>query len=516
MLLDAYLSLVLKHSRKVLIGLAVLCVFLGSFIPDFKLDASADSLVIEGDADLDFSREINARYGTGDFVFIAYTPMQALFDLESLQTLRELRNELQTIDGVASINSILDVPLLKVANATLTNVAENVVTLDTPDVSLDAARDDLTSNGAYLDVLLNADGSTTALVVNFEPDTQQEELLASRTELRNRETSGELTVEEQQQLDVIERDYDTRRDLAADTLHERITAIRAVLERYRGDAQIVMGGVPMIADDLITFVRSDLQIFGVTILVFIVAALAFLFGQVRYVAIPLTCGIVVSVCMVGLLGWLKWPVTVISSNFIALLLITTVSLTIQLIVRYKEIAVSDPAAPHLNRLGAAIRDMIEPCAFTTLTIIVAFTSLVTSTIPPVIDFGWMMLTGIASGFFITFLLFPAIMALLPLRDRRSKPKLDITPALARFTERRGWQIFAVSVVMLLLSIVGIRQLRVENSFIDYFDKDTDIYQGMMTIDRQLGGTTPLDVVINLAKPNPFGDSDEFGDEFGDE
>src|SRR5687768_6402124 len=157
MLLDAYLSLVLKHPRKVLLGLLLLCLFLGKYVPDFKLDASADSLVIEGDADLEFSREINARYGTGDFVFVAYTPMQELFSVETLQTLRELRNDLQAIEGVASVNSILDVPLLEVANATLTTVAENIVTLDTPGVALDAARADLTSNEAYLDVLLNAD-----------------------------------------------------------------------------------------------------------------------------------------------------------------------------------------------------------------------------------------------------------------------------------------------------------------------------------------------------------------------
>lgn len=519
MLLDAYLSLVLKHPRKVLLGLVLVCLALASFIPDFKLDASADSLVVEGDPDLEFSREINARYGTGDFVFIAYTPTADLFSEPVLQTLRALRNDLQAIDGVASTNTILDVPLLEVANANLTNVADNVITLDTPGVALDAARADLTSNGAYLDVLLNADGSTTALVVNFAPDFELDALLASRTELRNRERAAGLSPDEQAQLEDVERDYDSRRDLAADTLHQRIVAIREVLERYRADAQIVMGGVPMIADDLITFVRSDLQNFGVSILLLIIAALGILFRQVRYIAIPLTCGLTVSLFMVGLLGWLKWPVTVISSNFIALLLITTVSLTIQLIVRYREVAEAEPALSHIDRLGRALRDMLEPCMYTTLTIIVAFTSLVTSRIPPVIDFGWMMLIGITAGFIIAFLLFPAIMALLPKRDRGpQKRRLDITPALARFTEKWGWPVVGVSVAALLLSVIGIRQLRVENSFIDYFDRDTDIYQGMMTIDRQLGGTTPLDVVINLARPNPFADSSEFDDEepqFGD-
>jgi predicted RND superfamily exporter protein len=522
MLMNAYVTLVLKHPRKVLAGILLLILFLGWNVRDFRLDASADSLVIEGDADLEFSREIDARYGSNDFVFIAYTPEQDLFSEDVLDTLRALKADLLAIASVESVDSMLDVPLFKVANASLSDVTENLITLETPGVDLAAARADLTSNAAYLDVLLNAQGSTTALIVNFEEDTELQQLLARRTELRRQEREDSLDDAGKLQLALTELNYDVRRDQAAIDLHTDIVAIREVLSRYRDSAQIVMGGVPMIADDLVTFVRSDLETFGVAILLFIVVALGLLFRKPRYVLIPLTCGLVVTAGMMGLLGSLDWPVTVISSNFVSLLLITTVSLTIHLIVRYRELEVLFPDTTHEDRLGKSLRDMVVPATYTCLTTIVAFASLVTSSIPPVIDFGLMMFIGIFAAFVISFLLFPAAMVLLPVRNTTPvNHGLDITPAVASFTEKWGRLIMGVGAGIFVFAIIGITQLRVENSFIEYFDESTDIYQGMVAIDQQLGGTTPLDVVIDLARPNPFGDdtADEFADEdaaFGDD
>ena len=526
MFFSTYTALVLKHPRKVLILLGLLLLWLGWHVRDFRLDASADSLVIEGDADLEFSREIAARYGSNDFVFIGYSPEGELFSNATLDRLRMLKAELLAIDGVESVDSILDVPLFDVADASLSDVVDNIITLESPGVDLAAARADLTSNEAYLDVLLNAEGSTTALIANFANNLPLQQLLAQRSALQLQQRNGELDAAGLAQLEQVEADYEVARDAAAQDLHADIAAIRDVLTRYRADARIVMGGVPMIADDLVTFVRNDLETFGVAILLFIVIALGVLFRKPRYVAIPLVCGLVVTVGMVGLLGTLDWPVTVISSNFVSLLLITTVSLTIHLIVRYRELEESNPETTHMQRLDRTLKDMFAPAIFTCLTTIVAFASLVTSSIPPVIDFGLMMFIGIFAAFVISFLLFPAAMALLPQRaPAPAAHGLDITPAVARFTEKRGMFVVIVAAVLLVFAVIGISRLRVENSFIDYFDESTDIYQGMVAIDEELGGTTPLDVIIDLGRPNPFGDGgpfadeeDEFAeaDEFGDE
>lgn len=519
MLLNAYVALVLKHSKWVLAALVALLLGIGWGVQNFRLDASADSLVVEGDADLEFSREINARYGSGDFVFIAYTPEGELFTREALDDLRALRDELQALDGVASVDSILTIPLFKVADASLRDVTDNIITLEAPDVDLDAAKDDLTTNVAYLDVLLNADGTTTALIANFEPDTELDELLAARTSLRRSARIGEIDREGEFELARTEVAYAARRDQASQALHATIAEIRATLDEYRDGAQIVMGGVPMIADDLVSFVRGDLQVFSGVILVFIIVALAALFRQPRYVALPLLCGLVVTTSMIGLLGWLDWPVTVISSNFVALLLIATVSLTIHLIVRYRELQDERPDISYEMRLTQTLRDMSAPALYTALTTVVAFASLITSSIPPVIDFGWMMFIGIASAFVLAFLLFPSAMALLPPPEHKTaNTGLDITPAVGRFADRHGAHIVIAALLLFVFAIFGMRQLRVENSFIEYFDEDTDIYQGMVVIDEELGGTTPLDVIIDLSPPNPFGDDSGFEDEFdfGDE
>jgi predicted RND superfamily exporter protein len=515
MFLDKYINIVLRWPLAVLVCVSVVTAGLGWYAQQFRMDASADSLVVEGDADLEYSRVINSRYGTGDFVFVTYTPDGPLFTADSLTALRGLRAALLALPGVKSVDSIFDVPLLRVAGVSLSEVADNMITLDSPGIDLADARDDLASSEAYRDVLLSADGETTALIVNFAPNTTLEDLLSQRTSLRDAARTGVFSAADQKKLVDIEARYTEAAIAHARQLHEDIASIRDILNKYRTLATIYLGGVPMIADDLVTFVRNDLVMFGSAILLFIIAALAYLFHKVRYVLIPLACGVVIATCVIGLLGLLDWPVTVISSNFISLLLIITISLTVHLIVRYRELEAEQPRLAHHERIRLTLKNMSKPCAYTSLTTIVAFGSLVVSDIPPIIDFGWMMVMGICCAFLLTFLMFPAILGLLPANSSASGSKsIDITPALARFTDHHGILILAVSVLLFVFSVTGISRLKVENSFIDYFDENTDIYQGMVAIDRNMGGTTPLDVIVDMSKPNPF-DNDDSDELYGD-
>jgi predicted RND superfamily exporter protein len=505
-----YLDLVLRRPRLVILAIALLTLVMLWFARDFRLDASADSLVVDGDADLDYSREISKRYGGGDFVFVVYTPREDLFSQSVLEDLGTLRTALAGLERVASVDSIFSVPLFKVAGSSLSDVADNILTLEQPGLDLEAVRADLTSNRAYRDVLLSADGRTTALVVNFSENEALTGLQDRREALRALQRDKLLAPGQAQELAQVERDYQQARTVDNSNLHSDITAIREILDGHRGTADIAMGGVPMIADDLVSYVRKDLGSFGIAILLFIVAALWFFFRRVRYVVLPLLCGAVITIVVIGLLGLLDWPATVISSNFISLLLIITVSLTVHLIVRYRELQVESPGESHERRLQFVLRSMVVPCFYTSLTTMVAFGSLVVSDIPPVVDFGLMMVLGVLCAFTLTFLLFPALLALLPAQPL--PPDLqgfDITPRISNFTERRGMVVVLASLVLLVGGIAGISRLRVENSFIDYFDEQTDIYQGMVTIDERMGGTTPLDVIIDLARPNPFGDDAGF-------
>lgn len=533
MMLEKYINFVLTKPYLAIGIVLFIALALGWHSRDFRMDASADSLVVEGDADLEFSRMMDARYGTSDFVFVTYTPGDELFTVASLETLKSLRNELDRVQGIESVDSIFDVPLFKVANVTLSEVADNILTLESPGISLSQAKDDLVSNAAYQNVLLSTDGNTAALIVNFLNNPELDSLLETRTRLRNLDQEGGLSVQDAAELKVTEQAYTTA--LIADTqqLHQDIASIRAILDRYRDRGTIYLGGVPMIADDLVTFVRNDLVTFGSAILLFIIAALAYLFRKPRYVLIPLACGATIAVSVVGLLGLVNWPVTVISSNFISLLLIITISLTVHLIVRYRELEAEGAADNHHERIRMTLKSMLKPCAYTSLTTIVAFGSLVISDIPPIIDFGWMMVIGVCCAFGLTFLLFPALLG--KLKESQSvvaAKSIDITPALARFTQGNGSLVLIVAAALFVFSLIGVSKLKVENSFIDYFDKSTDIYQGMVAIDQNMGGTTPLDVIIDMSPPvsandgfgeDPFADEffdggfeDEFEDEFADE
>jgi uncharacterized protein len=496
-MINFYLQLVLKKPKVCLFLVLLLTVSLGWFTQYFRLDASSDTLVVEGDADLELSRQTNDRYNTSNFVFISYSPDAPLFEEASLDKLRALKDELELMDRVRSIDSIFSVPLLKVADVPLAELADNIKTLDDPDVDLLAARDDLSSSVAYRDVLLSEDAETTALIVNFAATIELDEVADQRAVLRA-VPDGELSTQQQQELADLEVRYRELNTLADINQHEDIAEIRSILDQYRSDAVIVMGGVPMIADDLITFVQNDLQTFGLAILLFIIFTLGYLFRKIRYIGIPLTSCAVTAICIVGLLGLLDWPVTVISSNFISLLLIITISLNVHLVVRYRELETLDGEMSHHERIRTTLQNMVKPCAYTTLTTIVAFGSLVSSDIPPIINFGLMMVMGVALAFLLTFLVFPALMSLMAANKSSSgKRFVDVTPYMAALTSRFGTGILVVAGVMFIFSVVGMNRLEVENSFIDYFDESTEIYQGMVSIDQNLGGTTPLDVIINL-------------------
>ena len=516
MFLEKYINLVLGKPFTVLVSVFLLTLFLGWNAQQFRMDASADSLVVEGDADLEYSRVINSRYGAGDFVFVTYAPNLGLFTPPSLTRLKALKVELEQITNVESVDSIFDVPLFKVANVSLSEITDNIITLESAGVELSAARDDLMSSDAYRNVLLSEDGLTTALIVNFTPDTALASLLEERSALRELDRASQLTANQAIRLEEVEALSTDARVSAANQLHKDIADIRIILGKYRDNATIYLGGVPMIADDLVTFVRNDLFTFGAAILFFIIASLAYLFRKARYVAIPLLCGAAIAICLIGLLGLMDWAVTVISSNFISLLLIITVSLTVHLIVRFRELEVEQASLKHHERLKLTLQSMIKPCAYTSLTTIVAFGSLVISDIPPIIDFGWMMVMGVCCAFLLTFLIFPAVLGLLPESSSRVMQKsIDITPSIGRFTQSNGPYILLVAGLLFAVSIIGISRLQVENSFIDYFDDSTEIYQGMVAIDQNMGGTTPLDVIIDMRPPNPF-DLGQAGADFGDD
>mgnify|MGYP006093758115 CR=1 FL=1 len=536
-LFKLYEKIVLRNPWLAIISVCALAATMAIGLPNFKLDASADSLTLERDDDLNFSREVVKRYGSDNFLIVTFSPSQGeLFDQNNLETLQSLRSELLDIQGVESVLSMLDVPLLYSPKIDITDLTGELTTLMSKGVDKQLAKQEFLNSPIYKDVILSADGTTTGMMATLALDETYLRLVSARDDLRFlRDTAG-LSQQQEQQLESVSLEFLNYRTAKAEIDHQRVADIRGLIENYRNRATIYLGGPDMITADMIDFIRSDLIVFGAGILLFIIITLTVIFRQLRFVVLPLATCVLCLVTILGFLSWIDWRLTVISSNFVLLLLIITLALTIHLIVRYRELLSANPEKDQYQLVTATVMSMAKPCLYTVLTTIVAFTSLVVSNIRPVIDFGWMMTIGITLALLIAFIVIPAGMLLLgkgpvsAVKDNSSA----ITSKFAWFTEHYGSAVLLMAVGLAALSAYGINKLEVENRFIDYFRSDTEIYQGMQIIDTALGGTTPLDIIIQapsfdpvdlVERPNEqpsddgygFDEEDDYGfeDDYGD-
>jgi len=515
-LLRLYDILILKRPLVTLLVTLVCVGFFVSQIPKFQLDASGDSLVLENDADLHYFRRIVERYGTNDILVLAYTAKGDLFSPQTLADLKQLRDALRRIDGVQSVTTILDIPLLLSTDISLREVGdtENIKTLEKSNIDRNTILAELENNPLYRGRLLSSDSKTTALLVNLPVDKTYQDLLQRRYELREKKYNKELTAAEAQELHAVSEQY---RHHLTQLIHKEqrlVAAVREITVRHQGQADIYLGGVPMIVADMIGFIRSDLVVFGVGVVIFLAIILTIIFRKPRWVMLPMFCCAAAVLTMLGYLGMVDWRVTVISSNFVSLMLILTMALTIHLTERYLEVHAASPDADQRTLVRETVRTIALPCVYTTLTTIVAFVSLLVSGIRPVMDFGMMMVVGLLVAFVLAFVLFPASVLLFEkdvsgAGEDFSNP---VTLTFARLIEAHGGKILVGCVILVALSGIGITRLRVENRFIDYFKKKTAIYQGMSLIDRKLGGTTPLDLIIDFTvAEEPLDDFDELDD-----
>jgi len=497
---QAYDTLVLHNPKLVLVVLLSILVFFGYHTKDFKLDASADSLLLEDDVDLKVFRKIHERYPTSDLLVVTYTPDKDLFSDQALEPLKKLRGELKKVISVDTVFTILDAPLFTSSDVSIRELVDNMPSLEKLGIDRTRAKDELVNSPIYRDLIVSADGRTTALLLGLVEDENYNRLLKSRNELRAKKRHTGLSAEETRTLKSITVEYDQVNEARNAQRHLDIAHIRDIIEPYRQHGVLHLGGLPMITDDMVTFVRNDLIVFGGGVLAFLIIILTAIFRKMRWIVLPLLSCFYSAFIMIGVLGLIGWKVTIISSNFLALMLIITISMNIHLIVRYLQLHRDHPDDDQFALVRTTIHKMVKPCLYTALTTIIGFGSLVVSDIKPVIDFGWMMSAGLAVTFATSFLLFPTL--LLVMGKTESKAPVDsdrfrLPEYLAGLTAFHGNKILALAGILTVVSVAGISLLRVENSFINYFSDDTEIYQGLKLIDEQLGGTTPLEILVKL-------------------
>ena len=497
--------IVLQHPWGIVLVLVTIFAGFAYHARDFRLDASSETLMLEHDTDLAYARQISARYGASDYLVVAYTPRGDLFDPVTLRRLGALQKELEAVGTVSSVMTILDMPLLESPPVPVKELAASLRTLMDPQTDRRLARREFQDSPLYRNLLVSPDLTTTALVISFAPDEKWRALRDQRDALREKAASPQgLAPAEVRTYQAVKAAFQDHRDDSRRQWHTTIEQVRRILDRYRGEADVFLGGVDMIADDMLSFIRSDLKVFGLGVLLFLIVVLGVLFRRLRWVVLPILCCTFSAVSMVGILGLCDWEVTVISSNFVSLQLIITMAITIHLIVRYRELFRQQPDATQQRLIRQTVQSMLKPCIYAALTTVAGFASLIFSDIKPVITFGWMMMAGIGVSMLVTFVLFPSVLMLMPRESRPPGPgsRYALAAVLARFTQRRGTLILVVSGVALVFAAWGATRLKVENAFIDYFKTSTEIYRGMRVIDQKLGGTTPLDAVVTMASAAP--------------
>jgi predicted RND superfamily exporter protein len=512
-----YESTVLGRPVATLIVVGAITLSIGWFAPDFSLDASTDSLILERDDDLRYYRSIRARYGSDDFLIITYTPQELLFDNGTLEDLRVLRDELAALPNVAEVTSILDVPLVNSPAIDLDDISSGIHYLENAQTDRELARRELTSSPLYRNLIISSDANTTALRVDMRHDAEYVRLRDRRDDLREKQMSEQLPPDEITELSDLESSIDAYNQAQLRQQEQDIASVREIMDRHRSSAALHLGGVSMIVADSVDFIRHDLVVFGAAVLVFLVVILRSAFRKQRWIFLPLLTCAATCLFMLGLLGLLDWRVTVVSSNFVSLLLILCLALTLHIIVRFREMHMQRPDADQFTLVSETVRRIVKPCFYTALTTIVAFGSLLVSGIRPVIDFGWMMAIGIVVAFVYSFTLFPATLVLLQPGQPRSRDDLTarITSFFARLIRRHGKATLLVFALLALVGITGTTQLSVENRFIDYYRKSTEIYRGMELIDRELGGTTPLEVIVDAPVTEATVGEENYEEEFED-
>lgn len=486
--------------------MAVFVVVMALFAMRLEIDASAETLLLEDDKDLEFSRDVARRFETSSSLVITYTTQDDLLSQENIENIKELSTDIKTLNIVESINSIVNVPLLQSPPIPLKELLKDIPTLESKGVDKELVREEFLTSAVYKKNLVSEDFTTTALMINLKRDENYFSLINQREKYIKLKKEKNLSDEEKIAYKNIALEFKKYRDILREENHKTIADLRAIIvnfEKNHPKVKLHLGGIEMIADDMVEFVKYDLKTFGFIIVLLLIIILYILLREVKWVAISLLICTVSLIVTSGFLGLFGLEITVVSSNFISLQLIMNMSLVVHLVVRYKELLLETPNESQENLAIQSVLSMGKPSLFVVLTTIAGFSSLVFSGILPVINFGWMMSGGIVVSLIITYILFPITLLFLNKKEpkEQTEEELPFTSKIAQIAYSYKKSIIAITILVILFSISGATKLRVENSFIDYFKKDTQIYQGMALIDKKLGGTTPLDIILTFKEGN---------------
>jgi hypothetical protein len=464
----------------------------------FEIDASADTLLTRGNEKYIQSKLVDQEFSPEEFLFVAYQPKnRPLLSDKTFEELRAITSEIAQLERVASVRSILNVPLPTLAETgDLGGLDTAALTIDRADFSIDAVSSAFRDDPIYEGLLIDSRQTVTALQVLFRPDRKLASLEDRITTLEAATLDGSAGDEATAELERLRTEAAPLQKRLTEARNQEVGAIRRIAEKYEDDANIYLGGVHVLGYQLVQIVRNDLIVFGAAIACLIALLLLVLFRELRWIVVAFACCLMSIVCTIGLFGLLGFKATVISANFVALQLILTLALVVHLTVQYREYARTQPDWSQARLIRETMRTKTPPSLYTGITTVMGFASLLASGIQPVISFGWMMVIAMAISLAVTLTLFPALLTIL---NRRTKVDeagrvRHILDALANLSTSRALLVGVSAAVLLGVCVAGFPRLDVENSFINYFAESTDVHRELTFVDQNLGGSTPLDIV----------------------
>ena len=509
---------IIAKNKLVISLVLVLSVVFGYLSTKLSIDASAETLLLEHDPDLKAYRQIAKRYDSPGLLVVAFTPKDDLFSPKNLELIKNLSDELAKNDMVSSVISILNVPLLNSVKGGVTGILDHTPTLSDKDINISKAKLEFAKSPIYSGNLISKDLKTTAIALNLKQDEKFNELLNERNLLSQKESNGTITQAEEEKFKALLAEFKAYRDELRKSDHKNLEAIKTAIAKFNANDELFLGGANMIADDMIGFIKSDLLVYGLSVLALLSFSLWLFFRQIRWIVLPMFICAVSAIFTTGIFGMFGWEVTVISSNYIALQLIITISTVIHLVVSYREFYARHPKYSQNQLIYLTLRDKFSPSFWAIFTTVIGFSSLMSADIKPVIMLGIMMSAGISVSLVLAFLLFGAINVnlkkLAPVRTFENSFKFTKYCANLALNSRKI--IYAVCVLVVCFGIYGISKIKVENSFIGYFKESTQIRQGMQVIDTKLGGTIPVDVIVKFKESEPKQEKTDEKDDFESE
>jgi uncharacterized protein len=488
----------LERPKLILIALILIFSFSVYNAKNFQLDASADSLLLENDPDLNYLRSVNERYSSEEFFVITYSPKKKINE-ESLKELKKFVDEINNIKWVSKSISVLNAPLFESSDLPLIEKIKNIQYIVTPGIEINRALNELKNSPVYKKLIINEDATTFGIVVYIKDNKEYLSALKINKNFLDKQQNNKLSEKDLKDFEAHNKILEKLKKEHNKNLEFYNIEIRSHISKYKNIADINLSGIPMIADDLISFVKKDITVFGSGVFIFIIITLWFIFRDIRWVVFPLLSCFLSIAIMVGMLGYLNWKVTVISSNFISIMLILTMEINIHYVERYKQLQAEFPKKKENYLAYLTTTKIFTPILYAVLTTALAFLSLIFCDIKPVIDFGWMMTLGLFISLFVSMILLPYLIIKFkpkatPIHESKESKLAQIFCSIGL---NQRFLVLAFSSIILILSIYGLTRLKVENSFINYFDKKTEIYQGMKLIDEKLGGTTPLEIILKF-------------------